>query len=113
MQNWKKLLAAFVLFDFAAYTGYVIWQAGPVGFIQDAVVNLSSLQVLLDLAISMVFTLGWLVSDARKRGQNPWGYVVAAVFLGSLSPLTYLVLRRELPAQSPAPTSARAAVPAA
>lgn len=43
--------------------------------------------------MALVLATGWLRLDARARGLNPWPWVLATPFLGSISPLTYLVYR--------------------
>ena len=50
-------------------------------------------QEVLDLAIALTIVSGWLIGDARRRGANPWPYVALTPLLGSIAPLTYLVLR--------------------
>ena len=37
----------------------------------------------------------WMVGDARRRGLNPWPWVVATLLGGSLVLLVYLVRRTE------------------
>ncbi len=56
--------------------------------------NAGGIQVLCDLTISL--SLGVyldLSRDARAQGRNPWPFLVATLFLGSIGPLLYLVLR--------------------
>lgn len=51
-----------------------------------------SLQVLLDLGAALVLVLSWVIPVAKASGRNPWPWVVATPFLGSISPLLYLAL---------------------
>ena len=48
---------------------------------------------LIDLTIALSFALGWLITDARKRGITAWPYVVASIVLGSPAVLVYAIRR--------------------
>ena len=97
--NLKKILLWLVLIDFAAFSTWVMWQIGYVGIWQAGFASVGSLQILFDLVISIGLICVWMIVDARKRGMNPWPWVVAAVFIGSLSPLAYLIRRESAPAR--------------
>jgi len=49
--------------------------------------------MLVDLAISLAFAVGWMIGDARKRRIATWPYIVVTVLLGSLGILAYCVRR--------------------
>ncbi len=102
--NVKKLVLWMVLVDFALYSSWVLWEVGYVGIWAAGLASPASLQILLDLVICAGLFCVWLVADARQRGINPWPWVVATLALGSLAPLTYLILResRSVPAAQPA-----------
>ena len=51
------------------------------------------IQVLVDLVIACGLAAVCMIINARKRGVNPWGYVVLTLFLGSIGPLSYLLVR--------------------
>ena len=97
--NLKKTLLWLVLIDFAAFSTWVMWQIGYVGIWQAGFASVGSLQILFDLVISIGLICVWMIVDARQRGINPWPWVVAAVFLGSMSPLAYLIRRESAPSR--------------
>ena len=68
------------------------------------------LQVLVDLTIALVLLMPHLIRDARARGIPAWPFVVATVFLGSMGPLAYAVVRGWR--ARPGHTAARVATPA-
>jgi len=89
----KKLILWFVLLDFGLFSTYVMWEVGYVGIWEAGMASLGSWQVLIDLVIAGGLICTWMVVDARKRGVNPWPWVVATFALGTLVPLTYLLVR--------------------
>lgn len=92
--NWKKALLLFVLVDFSMLTAWALWSGGIQGILLTHTASPGGWQVMFDLVISVGLICAWMVADARERGVAAWPWVVAALFLGSLSPLAYL-LRRE------------------
>jgi hypothetical protein len=82
-----------VLVPFLAFSVWVAATAGPLGFLTLAGREPWGLQMLLDLAIALFFVTGWMIADARRRGRNAWPFVAMTVALGSIGPLTYLLLR--------------------
>src|SRR5215475_11870070 len=78
---------------FAAYTGLVIADRGPLGFIDLAAREPWAMQMLLDLTITLVLFLVWAAGDARRVGLPYWPFVVAVVATGSIGALAYLVAR--------------------
>jgi hypothetical protein len=98
----QAFTAAVVLAAFTAFSLWVVYGYGYTGFLTLAGREPWALQLLLDLAISLSFTLGWLRADAQKRGIAAWPYFVAALFLGSIGVLAYVVRR----GMSAAPRSA-------
>lgn len=95
--NMKKLLLWFVLIDFALFSGWVMWKVGYIGIWQAGFASLGSLQVLLDLVICASLICAWIFNDARQRGANPWPWMIATLFAGSLAPLLYLIVRERVP----------------
>ncbi|MCB9797147.1 MAG: DUF2834 domain-containing protein [Alphaproteobacteria bacterium] len=92
----NKLLVpalSLVLADFLALTGYVLWTYGPVGWIP--VVWESSVTLLLtfDLLIALCVSSAWMVTDARRRGVNPWPFLALTLTTGSTGPLLYAILK--------------------
>ena len=105
--NWKQIGLGFLLADFAAFTGWVVWHYGYVGIFALALANGATLQVTIDLVIACSVAMFFIYNDARARNVNPWPYLVATTFLGSIGLLAYAVRRAGLPAREPAPTFAR------
>jgi hypothetical protein len=89
----QAFTAAVVLAAFTAFSLWVIYGHGYTGFLSLAGREPWALQLLLDLAISLSFTLGWLHADARRRRITAWPYFVATLFLGSIGVLAYVVRR--------------------
>lgn len=87
----KKVLLGIALLDLTALNAVVVYRYGMLGFLQGATANLAAIAVLFDLAIALSLIGVWMWSDARDRGISPIPYVVATLFLGSMSPLTYLL----------------------
>jgi hypothetical protein len=94
MTNRITVIAAIVLAAFGSFSLWVVWTEGYFGFLRSAGRDMWSLQMLLDVAISSTFVIGWMVRDAKSRKIASWPYVIATVFLGSLGALAYLVTRR-------------------
>ncbi len=91
--NKKQIALAVVLFDFAAYTVYVLAQTGIVGFFELAHGNIASTQVLVDLVLALSMVMVWMWRDAKQQGISPVPYLVLTLTLGSIGPLAYLVRR--------------------
>lgn len=91
--NWKKLLLALVLIDFAVLSGYAMFQVGYLGIWQAGTANWGAAQLLADLVIACGLICLWMVVDARERDMNPWPYVAITLFAGSFGPLLYLFRR--------------------
>lgn len=87
-----RVLAAAVGLPFLAFSMWVTVTEGYFGFLTVAGREPWALQVLLDLAIAAVFAAQWMIRDARARGRNPWPWVAATLVVGSIAPLTYVVL---------------------
>ncbi|MDC0671870.1 hypothetical protein [Nannocystis radixulma] len=90
----KKFAPLLILVVFTLFSVVVVLRHGYFGFITLALREPWAMQMLLDLAIALFLVAGWLRRDARTRGIEAWPYLVALPFLGSISPLAYLVHRR-------------------
>ncbi|NND66134.1 MAG: DUF2834 domain-containing protein [Halioglobus sp.] len=88
----KRTLAIVILIPFLALTLYSVAQDGYVGLFEYQMQSPAGWQVLVDLVIALLLVLSWLVPEARRQGKNPWPWVVATLFLGSISPLLYLAV---------------------
>lgn len=104
--NWKQIGFGLLLADFAAFTGWVVWQYGYVGLFQMALANGATIQVMIDLVIACSVAMFFIYNDARARNLNPWPYLVATTFLGSIGLLAYIVRRAGVPAREATPSFA-------
>lgn len=95
--NAKQIGLAVVLADFAAFTAYVVYQYGYVGFFREFLTIAMSNAVIGQLGFDLVITLGlvslWMWRDARERGVSIIPYLVLTLTLGSIGPLLYLIRR--------------------
>ncbi len=90
----RRTLALVLLVPFALLTLYALQQVGYVGIFDYHRHSPAGWQVFADLVIALVLVLSWMIPEARKAGRNPWPWVVATVFLGSIGPLLYLAMGR-------------------
>ncbi len=97
--TWKKWVLWIVLIDFAAFSSWVMWKVGYFGIWEAGFASPGALQILIDLVIAGGLICTWIVMDARKRGVNPWPWVVVTFMVGSLAPLAYLLWREYSPQQ--------------
>ncbi len=86
----KKTLAIILLIPFSVLSAYAVFKVGYFGIIDYHRYSSAGWQVFADLIIACVLILTWLVPEAKRKGRNPWPFVVATVFLGSFGPLLYL-----------------------
>lgn len=91
--NKKQILAAVVLFDFAAFSAWVVVQYGYLGLFAQALANPATIQVLLDLVIALTLVMAWMWRDAQRHDINPLPFLILTLTLGSIGPLAYLVRR--------------------
>ena len=89
----KKLFLILALFiPCAAYTSYVLVQVGYLGLIQDATVNLSSIQVFLHPVIVCLLACFWMYRDAATNSRNVWPFIAVTLFSRSFRPTLYLLV---------------------
>jgi hypothetical protein len=92
-----------LLVPFTILTLYAVAQVGYVGIFVYHRHSPAGWQVFADLVVALVLVLTWMIPDARRAGRNPWPWVVATLFLGSIGPLVYLATARaESPVRTPA-----------
>ena len=89
--RWLLPLTVLVIFGSASI--WLCFEEGYFGFIHLALRERWGLQVLVDLTIALVLLMPHLIRDARARGIPAWPFVVTTVFLGSMGPLAYAVVR--------------------
>ncbi len=82
-----------VLVAFSAFSTVVVMAEGYWGFLTLAANEPWGLQVFLDLTLAMGMLWLFLWGDAREQGISPWPYLIATPFVGSMSPLVYLIHR--------------------
>lgn len=89
-----KVLAALLLLDFFAINVYALYSVGGQAAL-DMVANSSPWMwvTFADLYIMLMLVSGYMWRDARQRGANPAGYVIATMLTGCIAPLIYLVHR--------------------
>jgi len=49
--------------------------------------------VTTDLTIELILISVWIYWDCKRRGKFPWVWIIAALILGALSTLGYLLVR--------------------
>lgn len=91
--NWKVALIGGVLAGFVALTGYAVYAVGLVGIFSAGTANWGAIQIFVDLVIVCALACVWMFFDARRRGANPWPYIVVTVLAGCIGPLLYLLPR--------------------
>ena len=99
----RKAIAITLLIPFGLLTAYAMTQVGYIGIFDYQRHSPAGWQVFFDLVVALLLVLLWMVPDARARGRNPWPWVAATLFLGSIRPLLYLATDKP-----PATNSARA-----
>lgn len=92
-QLTTRRLILLVLIPFSILTRIALWTDGVVGIFSSIVSSWGALQIYVDLVISIAIILVWLYADAKKQGRNPWPWIVAALIVGTFSPLVYLYVR--------------------
>lgn len=99
-KNLKQWILWMLLIDFGIFSGWVMWKVGYMGIWQAGLSSPGALQILVDLFIAGGLVCSWIVVDARKRGVNPWPWVVVTCAVGSFGPLAYLLWREYTPQQA-------------
>ena len=90
-----KTIALVLLIPFLALTAYAVMDVGYIGIFDYHRHSSAGWQVFTDLVIALILVMIWMYQDAKKNGSTPWPYLVATLFVGSISPLLYLVLRKQ------------------
>lgn len=97
----KLFLLYVLLIDFALYSGWVMLEYGYFGIWKAGFINPATGQILFDLVIACLLISGWMLGDAKSRGENAWPWVIATLLAGTLAPLVYLIRREHLRAAKP------------
>lgn len=90
--NGKQFVVGIVWLGFAMLTIAIFAVEGSAA-LAIPYPRLASIGVTVDLFIELVLVSIWMYFDARKRGKSAIPFILMAVVLGSLGPLTYLLLR--------------------
>jgi len=86
----KRTMSLLILIPFSLLSLYAVSEVGFIGLFDYQRHSPAGWQVLADLVIALVLVLSWLIPEAKKANRNPWPWVVATLFTGSLAPLLYL-----------------------
>jgi hypothetical protein len=91
-----RTVLVLVFFALLAFDGLVIVESGYLSIFIDPLKKLSTSQVLADLLVSLGLISTWVYQDLRRRGKPAhhfWIFLLAALALGALAPLLYLIIR--------------------
>ncbi len=90
--NWKQALVGIVWLGFAGLAVAVFFHDGKQAFTLpcDSLTNAAG---MIDLLIELTLVSIWMYFDARSRGTTAVPFILMALVLGSLGPLTYLFFR--------------------
>lgn len=94
-----------VALAFGAYSLWAMAEVGYFGIWQAGLANPGSTQVTLDLIVSSLLLVGFVVRDARANGRAWWPFALITLVAGSFGTLAYLLW--------PAPRGRAASAPAA
>lgn len=86
----RRTLSTIILVPFLALTGWALLNGGIMGILNTHRTP-GGMQVFVDLIISLLLLLTFLVPHARERGRNPWVWALLTLGLGSIAPLLYFV----------------------
>ena len=86
-----KPIAWICLVALLAVTAWALMDVGFTGIFSAVMQSSGGWQVFIDLVVALVLVLAWLIKNARETGRNPWPWVVATLFTGSIAPLLYII----------------------
>ena len=89
----QRVLLIGVIVAFGVFTTAAVVEHGLVGFLEETVQNMATLQVLIDLSIVAALVLIWMYRDSRGSGTPFVPYALLTVAAGSFGPLGYLLHR--------------------
>lgn len=87
-----KTLSLVLLVPFLALTAYALMDVGYVSLFTYQFGTSGGWQVLADLVIALILLSCFILIDAKKNGRNPWPFLIATLFVGSIAPLFYFAL---------------------
>jgi hypothetical protein len=80
---------------FAILTSLALWHHGYWGIVAPHFQSFGAGQVFADLVIALSLAMAWMLSDAKKTGRNPVGWILLTLTFGSFGPLIYLITRKQ------------------
>ncbi len=89
----QRTIAIVLRIPFLVLTVYAVSQVGYWGIVDYHRHSPAGWQVFADLVVALILLLTWLIPEAKSKGINPWPWVVATLFLGSIGPLGYLIYK--------------------
>ena len=90
----QRFLLVVTLILFGALTAVTVWHHGYRGIFETIFQSWAGIQVLVDLAITLVLVLVWMWRDAQVSQRNVWPFVVITLAAGVFGPLLYLLTRK-------------------
>lgn len=87
-----KPLALALLIPFLLLTIYAVLDVGYFEIFLYQFRSSAGWQVIADLVVALILVCCWILVDAKKTGRNPWPYLIATLFVGSIAPLLYFAL---------------------
>lgn len=89
LRNKIILLLVFILF--LGFTSYCVMEFGFFGIMQEGMKNSATMQIFIDLAISLALILVWIYKDAKKHNRKFAMWLVITLIVGVFGPLLYLL----------------------
>ena len=90
----RKILSWILLIPFLLLTAYALMEVGYLGIFDYHRHSPAGWQVFIDLVISLLLLLTFLIPHARDHGRNPWPWVLATLVVGVIAPLVYFATGR-------------------
>jgi hypothetical protein len=107
-----QIVLGLVLAAFGFESAWAVHQFGLVGVFEQIFSTFGGGLVFFDLAIALSLVMVWMWRDARARGATVWPYLIATLVLGSVGPLSYLIVRESALKRVESRGGVRAAQPA-
>lgn len=110
----RRAVYAVIVVAMAIYTVVAVLADGAGFFTRPFTDSTSSSLIVTDLLIELTLISVAIYLDCRRRGRNPWGWIVVTMTLGAVGSLGYLLIRSfdaAAPALFPAATGAAGTVP--
>jgi hypothetical protein len=95
MINSNKILLLIVIILFSILTIYSIADFGILGIFKEEFKSSATIQVFVDLCISLSLFAIWLKKDAKENNRNFVFWLVITLLTGSFGPLFYLLTAKK------------------